>query len=110
MKSRCAVVCLLVAAIAQTYASSAPRAGAVTSRIPRHPTDSKAIAVIGYSKRLHVLEIQFTNGAIYRYLEVAPSVYRELIASDSKGHYYDTNIKRNYRSLHVRRRVTQQTH
>jgi hypothetical protein len=82
---------------------------AVTSRIPRERVTSKVIASIGYSKRRHILEIEFVNGAIYRYLEVAPSVYRELMTADSKARYYDTNIKGNYQSVHVRPRVTQQT-
>lgn len=79
----------------------------VISHIPREAVASKAIASVGYSKHRHILEIQFTNGAIYRYLEVSPSVYRELIASDSKARYYDANIKGNYPSIRVRPRVTQ---
>ena len=81
---------------------------AVTSHIPRERVTSNVIAAIGYSKRRHILEIEFENGAVYRYLEVAPSVYRELMAADSKARYYDTNIKGNYPSVRVRPRVTQQ--
>ena len=80
---------------------------AVTSHIPRQPVASKGIASIGYSKRLHVLEIEFVNGAVYRYTQVAPSVHRELMAADSKARYYDANIKGNYPSTRVRPRVKQ---
>jgi hypothetical protein len=80
----------------------------VTSRIPRESVDSKVIASIGYSKRRHILEIEFVNGAIYRYLEVAPSVYRELMAADSKARYYDANIKGSYPSVRVRPRAAGQ--
>lgn len=110
MKPVCLAVVLFLAAFAEACASPRQNAGAVTSHIPRRQTDSKAIAAIGYSKRLHILEIQFANGAIYRYPEVPPSVYRELMASDSKGHYYDINIKGNYRSLRVKPRLSQQEH
>ena len=79
----------------------------VISHIPRESVASKGIASVGYSKRRHILEIQFTNGAIYRYLEVSPSVYRELMVADSKARYYDANIKGNYPSVRVRPRVTQ---
>ena len=82
---------------------------AVTSHIPRERVASNVIASIGYSKRRHILEIEFVNGAIYRYLEVKPSVYRELMAADSKARYYDTNVKGNYQSVRVRPRLTQQT-
>jgi hypothetical protein len=76
----------------------------VVSHIPRQQVRSSAIASIGYSKRRHILEIQFVNGAVYRYLEVAPSVYRELMFADSKARYYDNRIKGNYLSLKVRSR------
>ena len=83
---------------------------AVTSHIPRASVASKGIASIGYSKRLHILEIEFVNGAVYRYLQVAPSVHRDLMSADSKARYYDTNIKGNYSSVRVRRRVKQEAH
>jgi hypothetical protein len=78
---------------------------AVTSHIPRERVQSSGLASIGYSKRRHVLEIEFTNGAIYRYVDVAPSVYHELMSAESKARYYDLNIKKNYRSVRVRPRV-----
>jgi hypothetical protein len=79
----------------------------VTSHIRRRPVVSKGIVSIGYSKRLHVLEIEFVNGAIYRYTQVAPSVHRELMAAGSKARYYDANIKGNYPSVRVRPRAKQ---
>ena len=78
---------------------------AITSHIPRERVQSRVIVELGYSKRRHLLEIEFANGAIYRYLDVPPSVYRDLISADSKARYYDSNIKRNYRSVRVRPRV-----
>ena len=81
---------------------------AVTSHIPRASVASKGIASIGYSKRLHILEIEFVNGAVYRYLQVAPSVHRDLMAADSKARYYDANIKGNYPSVRVRPRLKQE--
>ena len=89
--------------------TAGPARTAVTSHIPRESVASKAIASIGYSKRLHVLEIEFVNGAVYRYLQVAPSVHRDLMSADSKARYYDANIKGNYPSVRVRPRVKQET-
>ena len=97
---------LLIAHPLGNNISSADRT-AITSHIPRASVASKGIASIGYSKRLHILEIQFVNGAVYRYHQVAPSVYRDLMAADSKARYYDANIKGNYPSLRVRPRVKQ---
>jgi KTSC domain-containing protein len=79
----------------------------VISHIRREQVDSNAIASIGYSKRRHILEIEFVNGAVYRYLEVAPSVYRELMAADSKARYYLANVKGRYLSVRVRPRAKQ---
>jgi hypothetical protein len=97
---------LLIANSIDNNAAS-PSRPAVTSHIPRKSVASKGIASIGYSKRLHILEIQFVNGAVYRYLQVAPSVHRDLMAADSKARYYDANIKGNYPSVRVRSRVKQ---
>lgn len=74
------------------------------SRIPHHRVDSTAIASIGYSKRRHILEIEFVNGAVYRYLAITPSVFRELMIASSKTRYYDSNIRGNYFSIRVRPR------
>jgi hypothetical protein len=85
--------------------SSESGASGITSHIPRIHVRSSALATIGYSKRRHILEIEFVNGAVYRYLDVPPSVYRDLIAAESKARFYDWNIKRTYRSLRVRPRL-----
>ena len=76
----------------------------LVSRIQRIPVESTAIAAVGYSKRLRALEIEFRNGAIYRYLEVEPDVYDALLKAPSKARFYDQNIRHKYRSRHVRRR------
>lgn len=76
----------------------------VVSRIKRVAVESSALAAVGYSKRLRALEIEFRNGAIYRYLEVDKGVYDALLSAPSKTRFYDQNIRHKYRSLHVRRR------
>ena len=80
----------------------------VISHIPRDRVTSNVIASIGYSRRRHILEIEFQNGAVYRYLEVSPSVYHDLMGADSKTRYYVTNIKGNYPSVRVRPRLKDQ--
>jgi hypothetical protein len=76
----------------------------IISRIPRQAVESTAIARIGYSKRRRILEIEFVNGALYRYLDVPVTVYRDLMSSESKARFYDSNVKRHYRSVLVRPR------
>jgi hypothetical protein len=74
----------------------------VVSHILRQPVESSAISNVGYSKHLQILEVEFVNGAIYRYLDVAPAVYRDVLAAKSKARFYDMNIKGHYRSIRVR--------
>lgn len=85
------------------HADPAPE---IVSRIKRVPVESTALASVGYSKRGRALEIEFRNGAIYRYLDVEPGVYDTLLNAPSKARFYDQNIRHKYRSLHVKRRST----
>lgn len=77
----------------------------IVSRIKREPVQSTALASVGYSRRLHALEIEFKNGAIYRYLEVDRSTYDGLMSAPSKTRFYHEKIRSKYRSLRVRRRA-----
>src|SRR5258707_5062177 len=99
----CASLLLIASSLENDTAS--PARTTVTSHIPREAIASKGIASIGYSKRQHILEIEFVNGAVYRYLQVSPSVYREMMSAESKARYYDNHIKGNYPSVRVRPRV-----
>ena len=85
-------------------AEPSPTPNHVISHIRRQQVQSTAIAAVGYSKRQHILEIEFVNGAIYRYFDVPPAVYRELMSSESKARFYDSNIRRRYRSIPIRSR------
>jgi len=104
-----AVLCVALVAIVQAEDENirSSARNPVISHIPRDSVNSRAITSLGYSKRRHILEIEFGNGAVYRYLQVSPAVYRDLMTSDSKTRYYDTNIKGNYPSVRVRPRVSQ---
>jgi hypothetical protein len=95
---------LFVAATLRADPAPAPEPVGIVSRIKRVPVESTALATVGYSKRLRALEIEFRNGAIYRYLDVAPEVYDVFLQARSKARFYDHNIRHKYRSLHVRPR------
>jgi len=93
---------VLIAATIFAAPATATDATTVVSHIKRGPISSSGLAAVGYSKRRHILEIEFVNGAIYRYLNVPPLIYRDLMSAVSKGRYYDSNIRGNYRSLRLR--------
>jgi hypothetical protein len=56
------IICISIAVIAYARADPLPSPNHITSRIPRQSVQSSAIAKVGYSKRRHILEIEFVNG------------------------------------------------
>ena len=60
----CLGISTVLSAVAWTEPSPTP--SHIVSRIPRQRIESSAIAKVGYSKRRHMLEIEFVNGAVYR--------------------------------------------
>jgi hypothetical protein len=76
--------------------------GGIVSRIRREPVVSSNVASIGYSRHLRALEIEFTRGAVYRFLDVPKRVYRELMESSSKGHFIAENLRDHYQFIRVR--------
>ena len=82
--------------------AGAEEQGQITSRIARLPVHSHALAAVGYSKRLHALEVEFVNGAIYRYSNVPPEIYRDLLGAPSKAQFYDANLRGHFPSVHVK--------
>jgi len=74
----------------------------IRSRIKRQPVASTNVASVGYSRTLQALEIEFTRGAVYRFFNVRPIVYRELLAAQSKGHFIAEQINGKYFFVHMR--------
>ena len=59
----------------------------------RTPVDSTTLASAGYDTAAGLLELEFRSGAIYRYLSVPASLYRDLLAADSKGRFFNRSIR-----------------
>jgi hypothetical protein len=74
----------------------------IISNVARVPVDSSALASVGYSKHLQVLEVEFRTGAVYRYFDVPENVFHELLDAESKAGYYNVNIRGHYESVHVK--------
>src|SRR5881396_3438010 len=95
-------IATLIAIRSADCTEPSPTPSHIVSRIARQPVESTAIAKIGYSKRRHILEIEFVNGAVYRYLDVPPAIYRGFMSPGSKAQFYDFNVKGHYRSIPIR--------
>ncbi len=68
----------------------------------RERVKSSVIASVGYDPDAQVLEVRFHSGRTYRYFDVPPRVYGQLVAADSVGAYFNTEVKPHYRSVEVR--------
>ncbi len=90
---------LLFVATADSRADDVAR-----SRIRHVAVQSSNVASVGYSRHLRALEIEFVRGAVYRFLDVPPALYRQLLASESKGHFIAERIRGRYEFVRVRPR------
>ena len=101
------VFCISNAFVAVACAEPSPTPNHIKSRISGEAVQSTAIAKVGYSKRRHILEIEFVNGAVYRYFDVPAVIHADLMSAESKARFYDLNIRKHYHSVLVRPRQTQ---
>lgn len=68
----------------------------------RTPVESSLVASVGYDPAKSTLEIEFQSGRVYRYFRVPKSVYDDLMKAESKGSYFNANIKGGYSYAKVR--------
>ncbi len=59
----------------------------------RRPVSSSQIKSVGYDAKREELEIEFNSGGIYRYYKVPESVYNDLMKAESKGKFFNSQIK-----------------
>ena len=60
----------------------------------RTPVESECLASVGYEDE--TLEVEFTNGSVYRYFGVPVRVHEELMAADSHGTFFNRRIRDAY--------------
>lgn len=57
---------------------------------------STRISSVGYSPRICVLEIEFTDGTIYHYYSVPVDVYEGLMKADSYSAFFQERIENSF--------------
>lgn len=62
----------------------------------RQNIDSTMIRSIGYDADNSTLEIEFNNGEVWQYFDLPESTWYEFDASDSKGKFFNREIKKQY--------------
>jgi hypothetical protein len=70
----------------------------------RQAVESRTMRSFGYSVKKEVLEVEFRSGAIYQYLEVPPTIHNQLLKAESKGRYFNSEIRDTYPFVRVDRR------
>jgi hypothetical protein len=65
---------------------------------------SSVLTFVTYDDDCGELDITFTSGKTYRYLRVPPEVYDGLLDAESKGEFFNENIKDDFVSSEVRGR------
>ena len=69
--------------------------------VNRRSVTSSVIAAVGYDPACRILEVEFRYGGIYRYGEVADNVYREFLAAESHGTYFNAAIRDRYETTRI---------
>ena len=80
---------------------ASPETAPAVSSPARVPVQSSVIASVGYDEAAHALDIEFHSGAVWRYFDVPPEIHRALLDAESKGRFYNANIKHRFKSSKV---------
>jgi hypothetical protein len=62
----------------------------------RTPITSTTLNAVGYDEDSQTLEMEFKTGSVYQYAGVPSSEFEGLMNADSKGKYFNANIKNRY--------------
>jgi hypothetical protein len=68
----------------------------------REPVESSTLASVGYDQTQFLLELEFRSGDLYQYFGPPPSIHRELMTSESKGHFFNRNIRDRFPYIRIR--------
>lgn len=65
----------------------------------REPVISESLKGVGYEDG--TLEVEFTTGTVYQYFDVPERVFGELMAAESKGSFFNRQIRDRFRYARV---------
>ncbi|MFH0953126.1 MAG: KTSC domain-containing protein [Verrucomicrobiota bacterium] len=96
MRNLAVVLCMVVLAVSVQFSlAEQPAAPAPVPELK--PIESSVIKEVAYRAETQVLTVVFADsGDTYEYKGVPESVYKELMAAESKGTYFAANIKGKY--------------
>lgn len=65
--------------------------------MPPHPLRSTHLATADYDPDRQTLDVKLRTGKVYRYFDVPPTVFDDLLAAKSPARYFKTSIRDRYR-------------
>jgi hypothetical protein len=68
----------------------------------RKEVESSVIASVGYDKERRDMMVEFKSGELYLYQGVPPIVYDKFLEAESKGSFFNSNIKSIFMSSKMR--------
>jgi lysyl-tRNA synthetase class 2 len=86
-------------------AASKNRAGRFRLKANMPDVGSSMMNRIDYEESTKELDITFTSGKTYRYLDVPPEIYGALVDADSKGQFFNEYIKNEFAYCAVQGRL-----
>lgn len=72
--------------------------------------NSSSIKTVGYSPETATLEVEFSSGGLYSYANVPQEVYDRFLTSDSKGHFFQADIRACYPCTHLNPKPKEESH
>lgn len=67
----------------------------------RRQVESTTVRSVGYERKSRILEIEFQSGVVYQYVDVPARVYEQLWKAESKGRYFNSEIRDTYEFVRV---------
>jgi len=62
---------------------------------------SRILRSVGYDESTKILEIEFSSGVVYQFLNVPPKVYADLMKSGEIGKYFSEKIRPRFQTKQV---------
>jgi len=72
---------------------SSGMAASATPSVEVHQLQSSLLASVAYHTTAGLLDVVLTNGYRYRYFDVPSQIYADLLRADSKGRFFNAQIK-----------------
>jgi hypothetical protein len=61
------------------------------------PLESKLLTAVAYAAEAQIFYLRFHSGDVYRYFDFPPEQYRDFLGAESKGRFFLSEIRNQFR-------------